>query len=161
MDLFGNIIIRSLPLQQPFASLIRHGKIETRTWNTHIRGRVLIYSTKKAISLEEMIQRYCDMDMVKRINKKLRRDHTKDLLGYALAVVDLVDVRLMTKKDEADCYINYKEGVYCHIYQNLTILDPFEFSPPVGTRKWGIVKDQAVLAELTKQGVYCGPSFIK
>lgn len=40
--------IRALSTKQPYASLMLHGKVETRTWDSKYLGWVLICASKQA-----------------------------------------------------------------------------------------------------------------
>lgn len=64
----------AISVKQPYANLIRDGikTIETRTWSTGYRGRLLIVSSKRPYI---------------------------EPAGYALALADLVDCRPMQKAD--------------------------------------------------------------
>src|SRR5688500_640704 len=74
--------MKALSLRQPWANLIASGQktIETRTWGTNYRGPLLIVSSKSP-----------DIPPA----------------GYALAVVDLLDCRPMTKDDEKAAYCEF------------------------------------------------------
>lgn len=66
-DLFGNEKIRTLGLYQPYASLMLHGKIETRWVEDGKKppfpiGKYLIYSTKQDSSMQSFLAisgKYC------------------------------------------------------------------------------------------------------
>lgn len=72
--------MKSLSVKQPWASLIVNGQklVECRTWQTSYRGELLICSSKGDYE--------CDDGFI-----------TPG--GYALGVVDLYDIRRMTKDD--------------------------------------------------------------
>jgi hypothetical protein len=151
-DLFGNAKIYSLSLHQPFASLMRHGKIETRTWRTKVRGLVLLHSTKTILKPFEL-SGYSHPWQVEKIEYILKGDKSKNLYGYAVAFGELVDCRPMKKSDEDRCFVKYHSDLFCHVYENVQVLNPFEYKAPIGTRKWGIVSDQNVLEKLRLQGI--------
>ncbi len=78
--------MKAISLHQPFATMIRDGvkTIETRRWPTSHRGPLVICSTRKPTVAGH-------------------------LSGYALAIVDVVGCRPMTKTDEpAACYVCYR-----------------------------------------------------
>ena len=77
--------MKAISLRQLWANLVASGQktIETRTWGTEYRGPLLIVSSKSP-----------DIPPA----------------GYALAVVDLLDCRQMTKHDET--------AACCSIYPN-------------------------------------------
>jgi hypothetical protein len=68
--------MRALCIREPWASLICSGRktVETRTWYTRYRGSVLLVASKTPKG---------------------------PLSGHAFAVARIVDVRLMTQRDEA------------------------------------------------------------
>ena len=78
--------MKALSIKQPWASLAAagHKTVECRTWKTSYRGPLLICSSKNNFE----------------INDKLIAPG-----GYALGVVELVDVRSMTRTDLASAYI--------------------------------------------------------
>jgi hypothetical protein len=93
--------MKALSIKQPWANKIACGEktIETRTWSTNYRGRLLIVSSK-----------------------------IPDIrpAGYALAIADLVDCRKMTKEDEkaADCEIY--PNAYSWVLENIKKISPFK-----------------------------------
>lgn len=92
-------IIRTIPLYQPFATLMLHGKIETR-WIKKGRfhpfklGRYLIYATKKKYKmLEAMEIMGADFEEGWKLYKEdptYSLDHTEH--GWVIAIGDLVSV---------------------------------------------------------------------
>jgi len=94
-DLFGEETIRTLGLYQPYATLMLHGKIETR-WVYHTKkapfplGKYLIYSTKKAYSVGEF--RSIAGDHYPEAERTFMDDPTIQLNGYALGIGDLIKV---------------------------------------------------------------------
>lgn len=92
--------MKAISIKEPWATLIRDGKktIETRTWKTEYRGKLLLCCSKYPKS---------------------------EISGMAFAIVDLVDIRDMTKEDEylARCerYPNAKSW----ILKNIKKIEPF------------------------------------
>ncbi len=94
-----NEVIRTLGLYQPFASLMLHGKIETRLvtidWKPPFPlGKYLIYSTKKFYHPEDckhVMGNYYDYANRILHNEKFH-EPTIDLRGYALCLGDLVSI---------------------------------------------------------------------
>lgn len=117
VDLFGNLNtsepapIRTLGLYQPFASLMLHGKIETR-WVLEGRkppfplGKYLFYSTKKSCSNEQLFD-WCGNEMYDYILKVLKNEDTKRLHGFALAIGDLVRVRELKSCEEDIAFVKF------------------------------------------------------
>ena len=93
--------MKALSWKQPFVSLMLHGKIETRTWETNYRGLVLICASKKPYSLGELLNISGDYQY-HRIVDTLGYEPSQfdDVCGYAIAVGKLIDCRRMTKEDE-------------------------------------------------------------
>ena len=85
--------MRALTVWQPWATLIAEGhkKIETRSWNTNIRGAVAIHSAKKPI--KEVIKLMTQESI--RIVSNLLYPFTLSRLpiGHILAVGNLVDCK--------------------------------------------------------------------
>lgn len=140
MSKFEGKEIRALCLNQPYAELMLYGKIETRTWSTNYRGLVLICSNKKPYHQEEFYE----------ISGKEQYDRICELIdignqynGYAIAIGELVDCRLMTIEDEDKCFAEYmtpwiekrkrknktfkyvEKKLWCHIYKNVREIKPF------------------------------------
>jgi len=94
-NLFGEETIRTIGLYQPYATLMLHGKVETR-WVYHTKkapfplGKYLIYSTKKAYSGSEFAHIAGDhtVDAIKLVE----HDPSINLNGYGLCIGDLVRV---------------------------------------------------------------------
>lgn len=86
-------MIRTLPLYQPYASLMLHGKIETRWVNKNKKppfplGKYIIYSTKKSYSwdsFKELSGEYFEKAM-----RILNNEATPN--GVAICTCDLVKV---------------------------------------------------------------------
>lgn len=136
----------ALKLKQPFAALMLHGKIETRTWDTPVRGEVLLSSSLAPFNLEEM-GGYCDVEMMNHIETTLKNDGNVNLLGMAIAVGNLVETRKMKKGDELRCFVNYRPHYYCHIYENVRPIQPFLFTP-TGIQKWKKITDEETLRKI-------------
>lgn len=148
-DLFGNEVIRTLGLYQPYASLMLHGKIESRWVVTGKKapfpiGKYLIYSTKKAYSDNE----FCHMASMfySEAKEKLRHDKSVYYNGYALALGELYKVQRITGIHElrAAFYtpsILDKKGEYFEFdgrtlwglhFMNVRRIEPFKFNGKQG-----------------------------
>jgi len=100
--------MKSLSLKQPWANLIVDGKkwIETRRWKTPYRGKLLICSSKRPVIPPA---------------------------GYALAIADLKDIRLMTQADVEGAYCDVYEGAYAWYFQSVwKIVEPFPVKGGLG-----------------------------
>lgn len=81
--------MKALSIKQPWASLVATGvkTVECRTWKTKYRGPLLICSSKGDIAIDD------DGDSLVLPG------------GMALAVVELLDIRPMTKADLEPAYL--------------------------------------------------------
>ncbi len=111
----NNIIIRQLSWKQPFASLMLHGKIETRRWKTNYRGLVLICASKQLYS-EDVLESISGHNQIIRIINMLHPINLEDTLGKTIAVGNLADCRPMQPSDEDSCFVKYYPDLFCHIY---------------------------------------------
>jgi hypothetical protein len=140
---FQNEVVRALWWKQPYAAAMLVDKIETRTWHTNVRGKVLLCASAKPyhhrqileISSEKQFQRIYDVV-----------GSQKWEYGKAIAIGELVDCRPMVKQDEALTYVQFREGLYCHIYENVRAIEPFEIK---GAQGWRILNyEQKALIKL-------------
>lgn len=127
----------ALSWKQPYAELMLHGKIETRSWNTKYRGWVLICASKKLYEVESIISisGYTQYD---RIFEALPNS-TKYLCGQAIAIGRLVHSRQMEPGDEDSCFVEYNPQRYCHIYEDVQAIEPF---PWKGSQGWKEVSQE-------------------
>ena len=99
--------MKALSVKQPWANLIADGKktIETRTWATKHRGLLLIVSSKRP---------------------------NISPAGSAVAIVNVVDCRPMTRADEAAaCCSVYKDAV-SWILEDIQPVRPFPVRGALG-----------------------------
>lgn len=94
-DLFGEEKIRTLGLYQPYASLMLHGKIESRCVEEGKKppfptGKYLIYSTKKYYSPESF--KHLSGEYYQSARNIITREETASLNGYAICIGDLMRV---------------------------------------------------------------------
>lgn len=145
---YPNTELRALSWKQPFASLMLHGKIETRIWDTQYRGYVLICASKAPYNDSEILHIAG--------NKQYGRIHSicpKEPTGVAIAIGRLVDSRFMVKGDEDACFVEYHEPwlhtskktgkkswkrLWCHVYEDVQPIVPFEW---LGSQGWSTVND--------------------
>jgi len=94
--------MKALSLHQPWADRIRRGEktIETRRWATSHRGKLLICSSKKPVV-------------------------PGCRCGYALAVVDVVGCRPMTRPDEPAACCEIYDGAQAWVLANVRPVRPF------------------------------------
>jgi hypothetical protein len=120
----------ALSWKQPFASLMLHGKIETRKWATNYRGWVLICATKVPYHIEQLFE-IAGPIQYDRIWATLDPDEQED--GVALAIGRLVDCRPMSPVDEDKCFVQYYPGLFCHTYEDVSPIVPM---PWKGSQGW-------------------------
>jgi hypothetical protein len=91
--------MKAISLKQPWANLVASGKktIETRKWATKYRGDLVVCSSK---------------------SPKI------EPFGRALCVVELYDVRPMTKEDEEKACIKLYPGAYSWLLRNRRLITP-------------------------------------
>ncbi len=90
---------KALSLKQPWANLVASGKktIETRKWSTKYRGDLVICSSK---------------------NPKI------EPAGFALCIVELYDIRMMTRHDAKDACVEVYPNAQSWFLRNLRKIDP-------------------------------------
>ena len=94
-------IMKALSVKQPYANMIASGQktIETRLWYPEYRGDILIVSSKRP-----------DIHPA----------------GFALAIVELVECRLMTVEDEVAAKCEIYWGAFSWMLENIRpIKNPF------------------------------------
>lgn len=128
--------IRQLNWKQPYAHLMLppFNKIETRTWQTPYRGLVLLCASKQPW-LPFEAERISGKDQYAR----MQHLNTNLPTGVAYAVGRLVDCRLMRKNDENACFVKHKDELWCHVYADVTPIEPFQI---MGAQRWGKVTDE-------------------
>lgn len=92
--------MKALSIKEPWASLIasREKSIETRTWKTNHRGRLLLCASQKPKGT---------------------------FSGMAFAVVDLIDCRPMTKADEKAACCKVYPGAWSWVLGEVRLIIPF------------------------------------
>jgi hypothetical protein len=152
---YGDTELRALSWKEPFASLMLHGKIETRTWDTKYRGWVLICASQKPYSGSEIV----DIGSYEILNTIIKTVNGRVdwFEGKAIAIGKLVDSRQMTVTDEAKCFVRYRapwieervskktgqvklveKQLWCHVYEDVQPIDPIAWT---GTQGWSTVSD--------------------
>lgn len=130
--------IRALSWKQPFAELMLRDKIETRTWKTPYRGWVLICTSKKAYSEKELSE-LCHGSQIFSMRYYLKHDRKTPFEGKAIAIGRLVDCRPMTQADEWKSYIKFNPKLYCHFYEEVRAIEPFDWK---GSQGWKTLSDE-------------------
>lgn len=146
-DLFGNYHIEPihyLTWHQPFASLMLHGKKETRPAITCVRGTVLILASQNAY-IEPVLRDMCGDRLLSLINETLKNEPTRDLRGMAIAIANLTGCRAMTQADEKTCFVRWMPGKYIWEFTDVKRIKPFHMK---GKQGWGILSDYKILNQI-------------
>lgn len=139
IDVFGNKEpFRALSWKEPFASLMLHGKIETRTWHTNYRGLVLICASKKGYSDNDLIEISGEDFVLNILGHFLKTKQRQLYHGKAIAIGRLVDCRRMKPEDEAKTFVSYRPELWCHIYEEVTAIEPIDWK---GSQGWRSIPD--------------------
>jgi hypothetical protein len=99
--------MKALSIVEPWASLIRSGMktIETRTWKTNYRGKILLCAS---------------------------RNPKSEISGKAFAVAELVDIKEMKEEDEdKSCCFVYPRA-YSWFLKNITKIPLFDVKGKLG-----------------------------
>ena len=124
--------MKAVSIKEPFASLISRGikSIETRSWKTNYRGKILIHSSLTKQEVRENIKHLVDFELIR---------------GYILCEAELVDCIYMTeefieklKKENNTEYLcgRYEVGRYAWVLKNVKKLDPIKVKGQLGI--WNI-----------------------
>jgi hypothetical protein len=133
MDLFGYTQMLALSWKQPFGTAMLLDKVETRTWDTKYRGKVLICTSKMPYK-EAEVKSICGEAQFERLANALKMaPETLPLDGFAIAVGDLVSSKPMQPWDEDKTFVQYRPNLYCHVYKNVR---PFNPVPWIGSVGW-------------------------
>jgi ASCH domain-containing protein len=109
--------MKCLSLRQPYASLIVSGikTIETRTWKTNYRGKILIHAALKPIELPKQFQA-----RVKEINPEVL-----SATGKIIGSVDVIDCRPLLAKDKKAALVDEIENKYAWLLENPEVFKEF------------------------------------
>ncbi len=157
LELLKNQPILALSWKAPFAQLMLHDKIETRTWPTKYRGWVLICCSKNSYLDTEVVKMSGIVQfnrIIHTINSYLPYTELYNLHeGKAIAIGKLICCRPMQKNDEDACFLQFKEPwteekilangeikmkdkmLWCHIYSDVRPIKPFDFKGVQGWKK--------------------------
>lgn len=138
IDFDPSMHMMALTWKQPFAALMLHGKIETRTWPTKYRGWVLICAGK-AILKSNQIKEMSGNAQGNRAIMKIINEQIIEDTGNAIAIGKLIDCRPMTPEDADACFVAYRQGLWCHVYSNVKAIEPI---PWKGAQGWRNVPDE-------------------
>jgi hypothetical protein len=137
--------ILALSWKEPYASMMLHGKIETRVWKTNYRGLVLICAGKVPYQPEQIRHISGTFRMINILSlfneTSFFLSRSKYKSGYAIAIGRLIDCRPMTKEDENGCFVKYRPELWCHVYQDVSVIEPIPFK---GGQKWRKVSQDII-----------------
>ena len=99
--------MKALMIKNPYVGYFRDGTktIETRTWTTNYRGKLLLCCSKHPVS---------------------------ELSGKAFAVGNLIDCRPMTQEDERLAKCRIYPNAYSWILENIKNIKPFPVEGQLG-----------------------------
>ncbi len=111
------VIYKAISIKQPWAWAIAYGfkTIETRTWYTGYRGELLIVSSLKP---DKALMDWFQKETGMKVDGQMQ-------YGKAIAVVDLVDCRWMTKADQDAALCNLYPRAYSWVLANVRQIEPF------------------------------------
>jgi hypothetical protein len=139
--------LKALSWREPYASMMLHGKIETRSWPTKYRGLVLICASKKRYSPDSLygISNYAQRSKMAWILGKVGSfafvyDNMFNL-GHAIAIGRLIASRPMTWEDKEKAFVKYRADLWCHVYEDVTLIEPF---PWKGKQGWSNVSQEII-----------------
>lgn len=127
--------LRALTWKQPYAQLMLHDKIETRTRATNVRGWVLICAGLNPYSAFEVAQ--ISGKSFGNVAAKVNTGFGINL-GKAIAVGKLVKCSPMVQDDELKTFVEYSPGRFCWHFINVHAIEPFDFK---GSQGWTFVND--------------------
>jgi len=137
IDKYPGETIRALSWKQPYASMMLHGKVETRTWITKYLGWVLICASQTPYSKEKAYSISGETHYM-RIVDALKNDTTGSINGKAIAIGYLYSSIIMGsfQKPEnisSSSFVEYNPDLYCHFYKDVQPIVPFDWK---GTQGW-------------------------
>lgn len=99
--------MKALSIKEPWATMIKEGKkiIETRTWKTNYRGKILLCASKNPKS---------------------------DISGKAFATAEILDCLPMVKNDEIFACCEVYDRAYSWFLGNVKLIKPFKMRGQLG-----------------------------
>ena len=121
--------MKTLIIREPYATLIKNKIkfVETRSWKTNYRGKVLIHSCKGKFLIKDKIKHLVNIDELK--------------YGYILCEADLVDCIYIDENyanKMENNYLNnflcgdYNIGRYAWVLSNIRLIKQIEISGQLG-----------------------------
>lgn len=112
--------------------MMAHGKIETRTWATKVRGPVLICASMKPYELHELQRISADFQLREMQQILGRFKHLPN--GVALGIAELYDCKPMRHREQAEmAFTKFDHNLWCHYYRDFKPCFPFRFK---GGQRW-------------------------
>jgi hypothetical protein len=143
--------VRALSWKQPFAELMKFGKVETRTWGTSYRGLVLICASVQPYGDRELIE-LCGPEQYARILQILGPKWFNSVKrGGALSIGRLKtlsreiynprysDYKNSTDQWEQTTFVKYRPNLNRWHFEDVTPINPF---PWKGTQGWKILTQE-------------------
>lgn len=146
-----DVEVKALSWKQPFAELMLQGKdLETRSWNTDVRGWILICATLKPYE-KWLFEKVCGKQL-ERANKVLLHNANKEINGMAIGIGYLNRVMPLKKYDHPEdrSFVDKEHHPYLYGLEfiHLHRIKPFLFK---GGQKWkNLTTDQIKQIEITK-----------
>lgn len=137
--------VRALSWNQPYGSLMFHGKQETRNRATKVRGWVVICTCKKFYSAETIRRISGENCQTDRVTGTLFKDESVEKLGYAIGIGKLYNCRPMTEQDEDITFVQYRPGLFVWEFRNVHRIKPL---PWRGKQGWSIVDNFFTLKQI-------------
>ena len=112
--------MKAISVKQPFTNLIAdgHKRIETRLWNTHYRGDILICSSLTPIGYMNFVRMLPDGHGLFEWTIKTGP------LGFAVAVANLWNTRPMITEDQEDACCRIYPGAWSWLLSNIRKIEP-------------------------------------
>lgn len=147
-DLFGQetfVNINALTWKPPFLSLMAYEeKIETRTWSCKPAGKILMCNGLTGYT-DKQLENLCTPEQIEFLKEYEKNDPFKNMKGYAVATGVFVKCRRMRKEDEAKAFVKYNPNLWCHVYNDVKLIESFPFK---GNQRWTVVSDQKILSSI-------------
>lgn len=134
--------VRLITLNEPFASLMAyHGKQETRSRNTKVRGLVCIHAAKVPYGAKKVFE-ISGQDQYNVINKKeIDYCNTGKILsiGYLTSTKFMGDHPNDKRMIKEKCYVKYNPDLWIWEFEDMTPIDPIPFK---GSQGWSILTQE-------------------
>lgn len=166
IDKYPGEVVRSLSWKQPYASLMLHGKVETRTWDSKYLGWVLICSSQKPYSSFEIEEisgiEQANRGMIKlgakpiKTEEGLRYTYLKSMESQLMPLGKAIAVGKLWKSEKMDffdsdkqlyenvqnaCFVKFQYGLWMHSYKDVQPIVPFDWK---GTQGWKTLDEETI-----------------